>query len=263
MQLVALGSFKDDEWLVDRWLQRTAEFADAIIALDDASSDRTAEILQAHPKVVQVIRLSPGHAFSIVSNINLLLKATAALQPEWMMYIDSDEIIDRRFVERKQELLSVPDVARYHFQEITLWRSSQYYRVDRPDQYARASTASPILIRYNPRLTLTRPDRGYWKAVLQGLVQHPRKFFSPVYMPESLAWRNLEGRHVNLDLVKLHYHFVNWERVWKRHMTYAVLYAFQYHKKPSQVEEIVDWATKRLDETGLELAPVKPEWGVL
>ncbi len=262
-QLVVLGSFKNDGWLVERWLQRNTECADAVVTLDDGSSDDTRKILENHPKMVKVICNPCFQPYSIFDNVNRLLQAAAMLNPEWVIYLDSDNLLDARFALNKDELLRRPDVGRYHFHEITLWRGTNYYRTDKPEQYMRRRGLAPFLIKYTPELRYTRPDRGYWKATLRGLISNPSEFFRRIYVPKNGILRGVVGYEVELEFVNLHYHFVNWEKTWQRHMTYAVYEAIQYHKKPSQVEEIVNWASRRLDETGLQLASVKPEWGVL
>jgi hypothetical protein len=47
------------------------------------------------------------------------------------------------------------------------------------------------------------------------------------------------------------------------HARYAARDAIQFKRKLHELEAIVEWATGRLDETGLRLEPIKPEWGVL
>ena len=53
LRLVACSSMKDEEWIVERWLQRTSELADGIIILDDGSTDRTPEIVQSCPSTAR------------------------------------------------------------------------------------------------------------------------------------------------------------------------------------------------------------------
>ena len=46
-------------------------------------------------------------------------------------------------------------------------------------------------------------------------------------------------------------------------MNYAIRDAIQFNRSMEEIGDIAEWATKRLDESTLKTAPVKPEWGVL
>ena len=48
MKLIAACNFKNEEWILPTWLERTSQFADGIVALDDGSTDNTLKILRAH-----------------------------------------------------------------------------------------------------------------------------------------------------------------------------------------------------------------------
>ena len=90
------------------WFRSVANFADAVVALDDGSTDDTADILSRHPAVTRVIRrdLRPGYAgWNDSANRNRLLEAVADLDPQWIFFLDVDERLDaadgrslRRFV---------------------------------------------------------------------------------------------------------------------------------------------------------------------
>ena len=90
------------------WLDAASAFADAVIALDDGSTDDTGAVLAAHPLVATVLANEPriGHlGWHDGRNRNRLLAASAALEPDWIMSLDADERLDhgdakaiRRFV---------------------------------------------------------------------------------------------------------------------------------------------------------------------
>ena len=73
-----------------------ARFADAVIALDDASSDHTAEVLHSHPLVAKVLTNPRREGFAgwdDAANRNALLAAASELDPDWIISIDADERI--------------------------------------------------------------------------------------------------------------------------------------------------------------------------
>lgn len=70
---------------------------DAIVALDDGSTDATHDLLAAHPLVVRLLtneRRDDYATWDDATNRNRLLAAAADLDPEWILSIDADERFD-------------------------------------------------------------------------------------------------------------------------------------------------------------------------
>ncbi|HKG35518.1 MAG TPA: glycosyltransferase [Solirubrobacterales bacterium] len=79
------------------WLETVSRFADAVVALDDGSTDDTAAILAASPLVARLLRnpVRPGYAgWDDAANRQALLDAAAEIGPRWVLYLDADERID-------------------------------------------------------------------------------------------------------------------------------------------------------------------------
>jgi hypothetical protein len=79
----------------------------------------------------------------------------------------------------------------------------------------------------------------------------------------NVRFRNVVGREVELPLVKLHYHYAVWEVAWRKNMNYALQAALQQLRAPGEIPQIVEWASRRFDEEGLQLAAVDPAWAPL
>lgn len=79
------------------YFQSAARFCDAIVALDDGSTDETRELLEACT-LVKVLLTNPRResywGWDDAANRNRLLTAAAKLNPEWVISIDTDERID-------------------------------------------------------------------------------------------------------------------------------------------------------------------------
>ena len=78
------------------WFASVERFADAVIALDDGSTDDTAAILDAHP-LVKVLLTNPRRdtyeGWDDSGNRNRLLAAAHDLTPDWILSLDADERI--------------------------------------------------------------------------------------------------------------------------------------------------------------------------
>jgi len=95
------------------WLASVARFADAVVALDDGSTDATREALERHPLVREVLT-NPVRASYVgwddLANRQRLVDAARRTGARWYLFLDADERIDardaaalRRFVEREAQ----------------------------------------------------------------------------------------------------------------------------------------------------------------
>jgi glycosyltransferase involved in cell wall biosynthesis len=269
--------------------QRLAQCTDAVVAVDDGSTDETPDILASLPNLVRLFRNPPGGVWDAERDMANLMREVHRLRPEWVLYINSDDLLDARFAAQRRDLLGVGGVGRYHFQEVTLWGSTEQHRVDRPEWFGRARGTTPYLVRYapglrfvngyhrNPRRRLVRALRNHWAT---GLVRRsvrkpagtastlwPRALREVLWPTDHLDWTNQvfegwEGREELLDLVRVHYHWADPEHAVRKHMVQAVSSAIRQQRAAWEVDEIVDWAMAKLSTEGMQLAQVDPAWGV-
>jgi Glycosyl transferase family 2 len=79
------------------YFDSVAAVVDAVVALDDGSTDETGELLEAQP-TVEVLLRNPRrptyHGWDDSANRNRLLAAAAELEPAWILFLDSDERLD-------------------------------------------------------------------------------------------------------------------------------------------------------------------------
>jgi hypothetical protein len=93
-RLVCLLPARNAEPDLDGWFESVRRFADAVVALDDGSTDRTPELLEAEPLVQVLLRnpRRPSHlGWNDSANRNRLLEAAASLEPDWIISLDADE----------------------------------------------------------------------------------------------------------------------------------------------------------------------------
>lgn len=109
-RLICLLPARNCEADLPGYFDSVERFADAVVALDDGSTDRTREHLEAHPLVELLLTNPPHDDYSVwddAANRNRLLAAAAKLGPDWILSLDADERIDagdgaalRAFVDR-------------------------------------------------------------------------------------------------------------------------------------------------------------------
>jgi glycosyltransferase involved in cell wall biosynthesis len=96
VRTVCLLPVRNGAGLLPDWLASAARVADAVVALDDGSSDETAALLEASPLVVRLLRNPPRESFAgwdDGANRARLLEAALELAPDWILSLDVDERI--------------------------------------------------------------------------------------------------------------------------------------------------------------------------
>ena len=81
---------------LDDWFDSVERFADAVVALDDGSTDATRELLSAHPLVATLLHrpVRPDYrGWDDAGNRQALLDAAGDLRPHWVLFLDADERI--------------------------------------------------------------------------------------------------------------------------------------------------------------------------
>jgi glycosyltransferase involved in cell wall biosynthesis len=92
--LVCLLPVRNGEADLPDYFASVSRFADAVVALDDGSTDGTAALLKSHP-LVKVLLLNPQrpsyHGWDDSANRRRLLEAAGSLEPRWVFSLDADE----------------------------------------------------------------------------------------------------------------------------------------------------------------------------
>jgi len=114
---------------LDRCLANCKQWADDIVIYDDASTDDSVEVALKYTKYI--IRGVVNDFNKELAHKQQLLDYALTLNPDWIMWMDCDEIVDRAGTNgglRKLAETGTHDA--YSFHQANLWRSQTYYRVD-------------------------------------------------------------------------------------------------------------------------------------
>lgn len=130
--LVCLLPARNAEHDLPGYLDSVGRCCDAIVALDDGSTDETWNVLNRHP-LVKVLLRNPGRkdyrVWDDAANRNRLLAAAAALDPVWLLSLDADERLDARDATSLRNFLetdALPGCA-YGFRHVQMRHDTEHF----------------------------------------------------------------------------------------------------------------------------------------
>lgn len=138
----------------NRYLRETLEhvkkYADEFIIIDDASTDNTVEVCKEILKdVPHKIIVNKKSLFSREYKLRRQQwDETIKMDPDWILFLDADEIFEDRMVEISKKLITNSDIDLYCFRLFDMWNNTHY----RDDEYWNAHRRfMPFMMRYQPK----------------------------------------------------------------------------------------------------------------
>lgn len=117
------------------WFDEAGRFADAVVALDDGSTDATLQVLESQPLVRRLLRhpaRESAAGWDDARNRQELLDGAADLAPRWVMFLDADERLDPDDAAALRGFLASPQADREEAYGFLV------HRMVGPDTYDRA-----------------------------------------------------------------------------------------------------------------------------
>ncbi|MFH1178072.1 MAG: hypothetical protein V1750_11750 [Acidobacteriota bacterium] len=134
VRLLALLAVRNEMRFLPGYLANVAPQVDGIVALDDGSSDGSAELLASRPEVLELVRIPPGRpAWDEVGNYQKLVAAALRHEPQWLISLDSDERVEREFRLRAERVIrrgQALGISGFALRLRELWGSPEHVRVD-------------------------------------------------------------------------------------------------------------------------------------
>lgn len=137
-------------------LKHAASYIDQAVILDDASEDNTVAVCKSILKDIPlklVTNSEPGFTNEVQLRAQLW-NLTTATNPDWILCLDADEILENKVSEEIQFLLNQPYYDHYAFRLYDFWDQDHY----REDEYWQAHNFyRTFLVRYQPHFNY------FWK----------------------------------------------------------------------------------------------------
>lgn len=128
-------------------LDQASAVADALVVVDDASDDDTADVCRGYPKVVRLVEL-PRPLFGEEWRLRTLLwQAAASTEPDWLLSVDADELYEDRALAAMRSLIDQDEFDWVGFRLHDMWNGTHY----REDEHWNAHQRHQMtLVRFLP-----------------------------------------------------------------------------------------------------------------
>ncbi|MDQ7787553.1 MAG: glycosyltransferase [Thermodesulfovibrionales bacterium] len=239
-KIVALIPAKNEEKYIEFCLKAVAQFADAICILDDASNDKTVEIVSSLSKECNIERIlrKEKWEYNETGYRQPLLEAGRTIGGTHFIIIDVDEAFTANLTEGnklRDEILKLQPGDSLVLAWIQLWRSATQYRYD------------------NSVWT------NNYKAFIfadDGKCSYHQQDFHLGRIPANLKGNNFVIKGYQYGL--MHFQFVNWRNLLIKQAWYRCLERIRNPEK--SISDINALYAPSKDESNLGLKPSPEEW---
>jgi hypothetical protein len=132
--MLALLAVRDQVQYLPEFMANVVPQVDGIIALDDGSTDGSAEFLLSCPGVIELLRVPPDRLrWDEVGNHRQLVAAALRHSADWVLCLDADERVERHFRSRAERAIRrgrLFGISAYAVHLRELWDSPSAFRVD-------------------------------------------------------------------------------------------------------------------------------------
>ncbi len=127
MKLVAMLRIKNEIETIDDCLSNLSPLVDEIVVLDNGSTDGTLEKYNQFKKVIKVIKTE---GFDEGRDKILLLNEVKKRNPDWIIWIDGDEVFEKSFTRKEVEKYMKCKHDRVAFRLCHFWLNKTHCRFD-------------------------------------------------------------------------------------------------------------------------------------
>lgn len=131
-KVTAIMCVRNEEYYLPGFLKHIEKYVDAIVAVDDGSTDNTINILENHPLCKKILKL-PQHKsedWNELLNRKMVINLAKEINSDWVLCCDPDERFEENFLKKIRKLINCNDIRCYHIKFRELWDGYNTFRCD-------------------------------------------------------------------------------------------------------------------------------------
>lgn len=129
MKLLAILRIKNQILTIEECLSRLSDLVDEIVVLDNGSTDGTFEVYSKYSKISNILRTEQ---FDEGRDKVMLLEAAKKSNPNWIIWIDGDEIFEKKLTRKVLDAYMKSKYNRITFRMCNFWLDKKNCRYDGP-----------------------------------------------------------------------------------------------------------------------------------
>ena len=134
-RILALLAFRNEMRYLPDYFRNIAPHVDGVIALDDGSTDGSAEFVSSQPCVLELVRkpARQPHFWNDGGNHRRVVEASWKHRPDWLVAVDADERVERHFRRRALRIIRRAEKLGHFGLAVRvreLWDRPDHYRTD-------------------------------------------------------------------------------------------------------------------------------------
>ncbi len=128
MKLSAILRIKDQISTIDECLSKISSIVDEIVVIDNGSTDGTLARYANYPKISKILHTQ---GYDEGRDKIMLLNEVKKSNPDWILWIDADEIFENHFTRAVAEKYMKSRYNRITFRMCNFWLSKEKFRYDK------------------------------------------------------------------------------------------------------------------------------------
>ena len=220
--LVAALRVKNEAWILRFTLSCLSDFCDAIVVVDDGSTDDTVKILREFKKVKKIFENRPVSEADMDEprDWNKLTQMATEIDASWILFLDADEMISKQFVPEIPNVMKQTEYDVVRFPKVTPWFDFYRYRSDLPRfNHPALNVLNPILVRNLASLKWDNNRGGRLKLLAKRVLRGEKRLpnYGRVY-PIGVKSNFREA----LNFPSMHYNFMDYNKILRKQIFYAI-----------------------------------------
>jgi len=244
MNIVGIMPIRSEAWIIRCTIPAALQWMDSLVVLNHASVDETPQVLESlveqYPGRLHVLRESESRIWREMLHRQRLLLYARGLRATHVCTIDADEVLSANLVPKIRQIIGkLPHGVVMQLFWAHLWRGLDKVRVDGKWSKQWASMA------------FVDQPKFHWRA-RDGYDHHHRH-------PFGVGPDDYHRPIAKSDGALLHLQHAVWPRLLAKQAWYKMMEIVRWPGR-EPVERVDRKYSATVDETGIQLQPIPPEW---